>query len=163
MRTAIVVAAIAAIVTAILFAGSGDPTGPNAFIVIGISQGAIYGLVALGLVLVYKGSRVFNFAQGEFGSLAAFFVFLMIEQWKTGLPYWLAAIIAIAVVVFIGLFMERVIVRPLLTAPRVTLLVATIAFSLFAIGIELLVFLPEPKSLPPVLSTLPGGSEGVEI
>jgi branched-chain amino acid transport system permease protein len=163
MRTAIVVAAITAVVTAVLFSGSGDPTGPNAFIVIGISQGAVYGLVALGLVLVYKGSRVFNFAQGEFGSLAAFFVFLMVSQWKTGIPYWVAAIIAIAAVVLLGLFMERVIVRPLLNAPRVTLLVATIAFSLFAIGVELLVFLPEPKSLSPILSTLPGGGDGVEI
>ena len=47
---------------------------------IGVATGAIYGLVALGLVLVYKGSRVFNFAQGEFGTIAAFMVFVLIEQ-----------------------------------------------------------------------------------
>lgn len=163
MRAAIVVAAITAIVAAILFAGSGDPTGPNAFVVIGVSQGAVYGLVALGLVLVYKGSRVFNFAQGEFGSVAAFVVFLIVEQWRTGLPYWLAAVIAVATVVLLGLLMERTIVRPLLNSPRVTLLVATIAFSLFAIGIQLLLFLPEPKSLPPFVQTLPGGGQGLEI
>src|SRR5688500_1225496 len=118
MRTAIVVAAITAIVTAIPFAGAGDPTGPNAFIVIGISQGAVYGLVALGLVLVYKGSRVFNFAQGEFGSIAAFIVFLLVEQWRTGIPYWLSSLIAIVAVLVLGLIVERLIVRPLLDAPR---------------------------------------------
>ena len=159
MRTAIVVAAISALIVVILFAGSGDPTGPNAFVVIGVSQGAIYGLVSLGLVLVYKGSRVFNFAQGEFGSVAAFTVFLIVEQWRTGLPYWLAAVIAILVVILLGLIMERIVVRPLLNAPRVTLLVATIAFSLVLIGMQLLLFLPEAKSLPPFVSELPGGGE----
>jgi branched-chain amino acid transport system permease protein len=163
MRTAIVVAAITAIIAAILFAGSGDPTGPNAFVVIGISQGAVYGLVALGLVLVYKGSRVFNFSQGEFGSLAAFIVYLLIDQWDTGLPYWAAAIISIAAIVLLGLIFERTIVRPLLNSPRVTLLVATIAFSLFAIGVQLLLFLPEAKSLPAMVATLPGGGNGIEI
>ncbi len=163
MRTAIVVAAITAVVVAILFGGAGDPAGPNAFIVIGVSQGAVYGLVSLGLVLVYKGSRVFNFAQGEFGSIAAFVVFLFVEQWNTGLPYWLAALIAIAFVVLIGLIMERLMVRPLINAPRITLLVATIAFSLFAIGIQLLLFLPEAKGLRPFVSTLPGGGQGIEI
>jgi branched-chain amino acid transport system permease protein len=156
MRTAIVVAAITALVTIVLFAGAGDDAGPNAFVVIGISQGAAYGLVALGLVLVYKGSRVFNFAQGEFGTIAAFIVFVLIEQVRSvNIPYGVAALIAIIGVVLIGLIMERVIVRPLLNAPRITLLVATIAFALLAIGVELLLFLPETKSLSPVLSKLP--------
>ena len=163
MRTGIVVASITAVVTAILFAGAGDPTGPNAFVVIGVSQGAVYGLVALGLVLVYKGARVFNFAQGEYGSIAAFIVFLLVEQWKTGIPYWLSALISVAAVLLIGLIFERLIVRPLLNAPRVTLMVATIAFSLFAIGIQLLLFLPEPKSLPPMVQSIPGVGEGLEI
>jgi branched-chain amino acid transport system permease protein len=156
MRTAIVVAAITALVTIVLFGGAGDASGPNAFVVIGISQGAVYGLVGLGLVLVYKGSRVFNFAQGEFGTIAAFIVFVLIEQVRSvNIPYGVAAVIAIIGVVLIGLIMERLIVRPLLNAPRITLLVATIAFALLAVGVELLLFLPEPKTLAPVLSKLP--------
>lgn len=155
--------AVAALCVLVLILGAGDDQGPNAFVVIGLSQGAVYGLVALGLVLVYKGSRVFNFAQAEFGTIAAFIVFLFIEQWKTGIPYWVAALIAIAGTLFIGLIMERVIVRPLLNAPRVNLLVATIAFALLCIAVQLLLFLPEPKTLPPILSTLPGGRTGVEI
>jgi branched-chain amino acid transport system permease protein len=163
MRTAIVVAAITALVTIVLFGGAGDPSGPNAFVVIGISQGAVYGLVGLGLVLVYKGSRVFNFAQGEFGTIAAFIVFVLIEQVRSvNIPYGVAAVVAIAGVVLLGLIMERLIVRPLLNSPRITLLVATIAFALLAIGVELLLFLPEPKTLAPVLTKLPFGFE-VEI
>ncbi|HWL65212.1 MAG TPA: branched-chain amino acid ABC transporter permease, partial [Actinomycetota bacterium] len=163
MRTAVVTAAIAAILIAVIFMGLGDPTGPNAFIIIGISQGAIYGLVGIGLVLVYKGARVFNFAQGEYGSMAAFIVYLFVEQWKTGLPYWVAALIAIVCVIILGLIMERIVVRPLMNAPRVTLLVATIAFALTLIGIQLLLFLPEAKSFPPIVQQLPGGGNGIEI
>jgi branched-chain amino acid transport system permease protein len=156
MRTAIVVAAITALVTIVLFGGAGDPSGPNAFVVIGISQGAVYGLVALGLVLVYKGSRVFNFAQGEFGTIAAFIVYILIEQVRSiNIPYGVAIVIAIIGVVLVGLILERLIVRPLLNAPRITLLVATIAFALLAVGVELLLFLPEPKTLAPILSKLP--------
>src|SRR5918995_4521025 len=103
MKTAIVTGALAAFIALILLLGAGDQQGPNAFIVIGIAEGAVYGLVALGLVLVYKGSRVFNFAQAEFGTLAAFFVFVLIEQVKSpNIPYGVAAAIAILAVVLIG-------------------------------------------------------------
>ena len=163
MRTAIVSGAVAALVALILFLGAGDDLGPNAFVVIGVAQVCVYGLVALGLVLVYKGSRVFNFAQAEFGTIAAFIVFLFVEQWKVGIPYWAAALIAIAATVLVGLIMERIIVRPLLNAPRVNLLVATIAFALFAIAMELLLFLPEPKTLPPIVTSLPVVGSGPEL
>jgi branched-chain amino acid transport system permease protein len=163
MRTAIVSGAVAALVALGLFLGAGDDLGPNSFIIIGLSQGCVYGLVALGLVLVYKGARVFNFAQGEFGTVAAFITFLFVEQWKVGIPYWVAAIIAVIATVIIGLGMERIIVRPLLNAPRVNLLVATIAFALLCIAVELLLFLPEPKTLPPMVTSLPGIGDGFEL
>ncbi|MEA2433229.1 MAG: branched-chain amino acid transport system permease protein [Actinomycetota bacterium] len=162
MRTAIVTGALVALIAAILFMGAGDPTGPNSYVVIGLSQGAVYGLVAIGLVLVYKGSRVFNFLQGEFGTLGAFAVFLMVQQWKVGLPYWACALIALAAVTIIGIGFERIVVRPLLNAPRITVLVATIATALFAIAMELLVFRPEPKILPPMVDSL-FGKKGFEI
>jgi branched-chain amino acid transport system permease protein len=165
MRTAIVSAIIAAVVAIILFLGAGDETGPNAFIVIGFTSGAAYGLVAIGLVLVYKGTRVFNFAQGEFGSIAAFIVFVLMEQVTSPeIPYGVAIAIAIAAAAVIGLVMERIVVRPLLNAPKITLLVATIAFTLLAIGIQILLFLPEVKSLQPIIQPLSGGEKaGVTI
>lgn len=164
MRTAIVSGVVAALIVAVLVMGRTDPLGPNSFVVIGISQGAVYGLIALGLVLVYKGSRVFNFAQGEFGTIAAFIVFLLTEQWKTDIPYFVAMLIAIVAVILVGIGMERAIVRPLLNAPKINLLVASIAFALLAVAIELVLFLPEPKVFNPFVKRLPGIPEtGVEI
>lgn len=162
MRTGIVAAIIAAVVGIILVLGSGDPSGPNAPVLIGLLTGAAYGLVAIGLVLVYKGARVFNFAQGEFGTIAAFIVYVLIEQVKSPeIPYWAAVPIAVIAVVLIGLGMERVVVRPLMNAPRITLLVATIAFALFAIGVEIMLFLPEAKDLPRIVSAVSEAGEPV--
>ncbi|MDQ4064946.1 MAG: branched-chain amino acid ABC transporter permease [Actinomycetota bacterium] len=164
MRTAIVSGIVAALIMTVLILGRTDPAGPSSYVVIGVSQGCVYGLVALGLVLVYKGSRVFNFAQGEFGTIAAFLVFLITEQWNTNLPYFVAMLIAIVSVILLGILMERVIVRPLLNAPRISLLVASIAFALFAVAIELVLFLPEPKVFSPFVTSLPGIPEtGREI
>ena len=164
MRTAIVSAVVTALIVMVLFFGAGDPLGPSSYVVIGVSQGCVYGLIALGLVLVYKGSRVFNFAQGEFGTIAAFIVFLLTEQWKTEIPYFLAMLIAIVAVIIVGIGMERVIVRPLLNAPKINLLVASIAFALFAVAVELILFLPEPKVFNPFVKKLPGIPEtGLEI
>ena len=164
MRTAIVSGIVTALIVTVLILGKNDPLGPSSYVVIGVSQGCVYGLIALGLVLVYKGSRVFNFAQGEFGTLAAFIVFLITEQWNTGLPYFVAMLIALAGVVLIGIIMERIIVRPLLNAPKINLLVASIAFALFAVALELVFFLPEPKVFSPFVKKLPGIPEtGIEI
>ena len=162
MRTGIVAGTIAAVLAVILVLGTGDPTGPNGPVLIGLLTGAAYGLVAIGLVLVYKGARVFNFAQGEFGTLAAFIVYVLIEQVRSPeIPYWAAIPIAVAAVVLVGLGMERVVVRPLMNAPRITLLVATIAFALFAIGVEIMLFLPEAKDLPRLISPLTPAGEPV--
>lgn len=153
MRTGIVIGVVAALLGLILILGAGDDAGPNAYVVIGIATGAIYGLVALGLVLVYKGSRVFNFAQGEFGTIAAFVLFVLLEQVTSPeIPYWVAVPIALIAAVALGLVMERVVVRPLMNSPRITLLVATIAFALLTVGMQIVLFLPEAKSLPPMVA-----------
>jgi branched-chain amino acid transport system permease protein len=152
MKTAIVVGITAALLGLILILGAGDDAGPNAAVVIGVMTGSIYGLVAVGLVLVYKGSRVFNFAQGEFGTVAAFIVFILVEQIDMDVPYWAAVPIGLLGAVGLGLLMERVVVRPLMNAPRITLLVATISFALFTIGMEIILFLPEAKVLRPMIA-----------
>jgi len=163
MRTGIVTGAIAAIIILGLILGGNVESGPNPFIALGVVNGAVFGLVALGLVLVYKGTRVFNFAQGEFGTLAAYFVFFGLTTYE--LPYAAAIIVAIALTVAIGIGFERVVIRPLLNAPRVTVLVATIATALLAIGIEILVFLAEPRSLRPLVPAVaPDGSpQGITV
>lgn len=160
MRTAVVSGVIAAAVGTVILLTRTDEAGPCADLVIGMASGGVYGLLAIGLVIVYKGARVFNFSQGEFGTIAAFILFVLLEQVhsvfgkKFEFPYGLAIAIAIAATVLIGLVMEKVIVRPLLNVPRVNLLVASIAFALLAIGVQIVLFRPEPKTLQPLIQTL---------
>jgi branched-chain amino acid transport system permease protein len=156
MRTGIVSATLAALLTLMLVLGNQLENGPNPFIVLGVMNGAVFGLVALGLVLVYKGTRVFNFAQGEFGTLAAYFLFFSLAA---NVPYALAIVIAIAGAAVIGLLVERLLIRPLLTAPRITLLVATIALALLAIGFEIIFFRIEPRSLQSIISAVSATGE----
>ena len=171
MRTAIVSGVIAGVVGLIMLLTHDDRLGPSADLVIGIASGCVYGLVAIGIVIVYKGARVFNFAQGEFGTIAGFILFVFLQQihsvfgFEFEFNYALAVLIAMTGAVLIGLLMERVVVRPLLDAPRVKVLVATIAFSLLAIGVEILLFRAEPKTLQPMIQTIDkqGNPRGPEI
>src|SRR3954451_16338697 len=89
-------------------------------IVLGVSSGAALGLVAIGLVLIYKSSGVFNFAAGEFVTLSAFGVYIGESIWD--LPVVPSVIVGLLFGVLAGLFTERVVVRPLADRPRVTIL-----------------------------------------
>lgn len=119
------------------------------FILLGIIQGAVIGLMAIGIVLVYKGSRVFNFAQAEFGTTAAFLLFFFFEGMD--LPYGVALVLSLIGIALIGLIFERLIIRPLFNAPRVTLLVATAGFALLAISLQLILGKPEIHTLEPAI------------
>lgn len=103
-------------------------------LVLGVMNGAIYSLIAIGLVLVYKASGVFNFAQGEFGTVAIYGAYISFSL--LNLPYGLGLLIGLVAAVAMGLLTERFVIRPLFDAPRVTLLVATAGVALLAIGVE---------------------------
>jgi branched-chain amino acid transport system permease protein len=103
-------------------------------VVIGVITGAAYGLLGLGLVLIYKSSGIFNFAQGEFGTVAVFVLYLRHSE---GWPYLLALLAGLVAAVIMGLLVERLIVRPLFDAPRVTLLVATAGVFLLSAGVQI--------------------------
>jgi branched-chain amino acid transport system permease protein len=102
-------------------------------IVIGVVTGSAYGLVALGLVLIYKSSGVFNFAQGEFGGAAICALYLLHSN---GVPYGLAVLGALAAGMLFGLLTELIVIRPLFEAPRVIVLVATAGVALLAIAVQ---------------------------
>jgi branched-chain amino acid transport system permease protein len=107
--------------------------GEKQSLVIGTITGAAYGLVALGLVLIYKSSGVFNFAQGEFGTVAVCVLYLLHSN---DVPYGVAVIGALLAGMLFGFLTERIVIRPLFQAPRVTLLVATAGVALLAIAIQ---------------------------
>ncbi|HVF75461.1 MAG TPA: branched-chain amino acid ABC transporter permease [Acidimicrobiales bacterium] len=102
-------------------------------VLIGLISGAPFALLALGMVLVYKGSKVFNFAQGEFGTIAAFASYLLSFR----LPVPVAMLFGVVVGVLMGLLTERLVVQPLFHAPKVTLLVATAAITGGSVALQL--------------------------
>ena len=124
-------------------------------------EGAIYGILGLGLVLVYRTTRVFNVAQGEFGTVAAYLTFLFFEQLHW--PYAVSAGLACLGVIALGLLTERVVIRPLRSGPRVTLLLATVAVALLLISIELVVAGAEQRTLHPAVSGGPFSLIGADI
>jgi len=120
-------------------------------LVIGLFNGATYGMLAVGLVLVYKGARVFNFMQGEFGTVSAYTLWALVTN--AHVPYGLALLVALVCGVLLGLIIERIAIRPLLDAPRITVLVATVGGALLAIAIEIIVAKPEGRVLSPALGS----------
>ena len=163
MRTGIVTGSLAALIALGLILGNNMENGPAPFIMLGIMNGAVFGLVALGLVLVYKGTRVFNFTQGEFGTVAAYILFFSIDRFD--LPYWVGIVFALAFTLVLGLGVERIFIRPLINAPRVNVLVVTIAIALLLIGLEILIFRIEPESLRSIISPVDaaGNANGITL
>src|ERR1700716_1699156 len=98
----------------------------------GLLAGVMYSLVALGFVLIYKASGVFNFAQGAMVFFAALTYVGLLEQ---GLPALAALPGTLAVVVVLALAIERVVLRPLVNQPQITLFMATIGLTFFIEGL----------------------------
>ncbi|MBR0567911.1 branched-chain amino acid ABC transporter permease [Azoarcus sp. L1K30] len=109
----------------------------------GLLSGVLYALVALGFVLIYKASGVFNFAQGAMVFFAAltFVGFKELLPGWTGLEessvvvFWLAFALALASMVVLGILTEKVVLRPLVNQPHITLFMATIGLTFLVEGI----------------------------
>jgi branched-chain amino acid transport system permease protein len=99
----------------------------------GLLSGIMYTLVALGYVIIYKASGVFNFAQGAMVFMAALTTVGVSE--KLGISPWLAAPIALAVMVVLGLLTEKYVLRKLVAQHEITLFMATIGLTFFIEGL----------------------------
>jgi branched-chain amino acid transport system permease protein len=122
-------------------------------VVNGLVSGALYGLVAMGFVLVYKTSGVLNFAQGELvlaGAATAAFLTTVLQ-----VPFGLAVLLALLSAVGWGLLIERFVVGPLAHRPLLSILMSTIAIGLIVRNVTLMVTDPSTKAFPPVLPTEP--------
>lgn len=103
----------------------------------GMLSGVMYSLVALGFVLIYKASGVFNFAQGAMVFFAALsFVGVM----ELGVPFWLAIPLTIFIMVLVGVATERFVLRPLVNQHEITLLMATIGLTFVIEGVAQLMW-----------------------
>ena len=110
----------------------------------GLLAGVMYALVALGFVLIYKASGVFNFAQGAMVFFAALtFVSLTERGWN----FWLALVVTLAVMVLLGIVTERVVLRPLVNQPQITLFMATIGLTFVLEGLSQLIWGSQPHGL----------------
>ena len=92
----------------------------------GLLSGVMYSLVAIGFVLIYKTSGVLNFAQGAMLLFAALTYVSLVER---GLPFWLALLVTFAIMVILGMTIERAVLRPLVNKPPITLFMATLGLS----------------------------------
>jgi branched-chain amino acid transport system permease protein len=110
----------------------------------GLLAGVMYALVALGFVLIYKASGVFNFAQGAMVFFAALTFVSLVER---GWNFWLALVVTLAVMVVLGLVTERVVLRPLVNQPQITLFMATIGLTFVLEGLSQLIWGSQPHGL----------------
>jgi branched-chain amino acid transport system permease protein len=104
----------------------------------GLLSGVMYALVAIGFVLIYKASGVFNFAQGAMVFFAALTCVGFMD--KFGLSLWLAIPATVLAMIILGLAIERVVLRPLVNQPEITLFMATIGLAFFIEGLAQLIW-----------------------
>lgn len=119
-------------------------------LVLGLVYGGVYGLLAVGIVLVYRGSRVLNFAQGELGTIGLFAAWWL--HTEEGLPWIVGAAGAIGAATAFGLAFERLIVRPMADASRIAVAVATVGLQLFLLALGFRLFGESPRSVGPPLT-----------
>ena len=98
----------------------------------GLLSGTMYALVALGFVLIYKASSVFNFAQG---AMVFFAVLSFVGFMELGLPFWAALPVTVGLMILVGMGTERFVLRPLVNQSEDTLLMATIGLAFVIEGV----------------------------
>ncbi len=126
----------------------------------GFVGGVLYALIALGFVLIYKASGVFNFAQGV---MMVFAALTLVGLHEKGVPAWIALGLTIGVMYVLALGVERLVLRPLVNQPDIMLLMATFGITYFLSGFGELVFGGNPKSMITQELFLPSGALDFKI
>lgn len=118
-------------------------------VVLGIAVGAIYAVVALGFVLIYKSTRVLNFSQGTLVMIGAFMMYAFLSQFS--LPVFIALPLSLIVAAALGFVIERLALRPMIGEPLLAMIMVTIGLSSLLRGGAIAVWTTENFSLPKVL------------
>ena len=170
---------IAGIVAAALVGARLDPTGtvhkvlvdpfiqmadmPDLFVQTiweGLVSGVLYALIALGFVLIFKASGVFNFAQGI---MVVFAALTLVGLYEKGVPAFLAVILTLGVMFVLAFTIERVVLRPLVNQPDIILFMATFGITYFLIGFGESLFGGNPKQMITEQLWLPRGALEFEV
>lgn len=122
-------------------------------IVSGITSGSIYALIALGFVVIYKATDILNFAQGEFVMIGAYFWLLVYTTF--GFPYPLVFLITLCLAAILGVVIEVTVSRPLLNAPHMSVVFATVAVGIILRGLVRWIWGPFYYPFPKLFSIKP--------
>ncbi|MGW8286133.1 MAG: branched-chain amino acid ABC transporter permease [Candidatus Deferrimicrobiaceae bacterium] len=135
-------------------------------VISGLVIGSIYSAVALGFVIIYKATRVVNFAQGELLMVGAYVCYAFLVQMHV--PFWAALFLTILFGMVLAMFVERLILRPMIGEPAISIIMVTIGLSLVlrslasAIwGTDILVY--EPKLFPQEMISFAGVPVSLEF
>src|SRR6478735_6929396 len=126
----------------------------------GLVAGVLYSLIALGFVLIFKASGVFNFAQGI---MVVFAALTLVGLHAKGVPAFLALALTIGVMGILAIGIERLVLRPLVNQPDIILFMATFGLTYFLIGFGELVFGGDPKVMITEALYLPKGAVTYKI
>lgn len=130
-------------------------------LVTGIVVGSIYGLVALGFVLIYRASDALNLANGEFVLIGAYICLTIMTIYE--IPFVFAMLITLVFSAVLGIVVERLILRPLQNAPVISVIMATIGLSSLLGGAVNMIWGTQPRSFPPIFPPDPIQVSGVII
>ena len=126
----------------------------------GLVSGVLYALIALGFVLIFKASGVFNFAQGI---MVVFAALTLVGLHEKGVPAFLALILTIGVMFVLAFAVERIVLKPLVNQPDIILFMATFGLTYFLIGFGELIFGGNPKQMISRELFLPQGSTDLQL
>jgi len=126
----------------------------------GLVAGVLYSLIALGFVLIFKASGVFNFAQGI---MVVFAALTLVGFYEHGIPAYLALALTVAVMFGLAFAVERAMLRPLVNQPDIILFMATFGLTYFLIGFGELVFGGDPKVMIASQLGLPKGAVEIKM
>jgi branched-chain amino acid transport system permease protein len=127
----------------------------------GLMVGALYTLIAMGFVLIYKASEVINFAQGEQVMIGGYLALMMLSSLR--LPLVLAILGTMAVMALLGFVVERGILRPLTGYPVVSVIMATIGLAAIFRGVAPMVWSAEVRGFPAIVPAAPIHVLGVPL
>jgi branched-chain amino acid transport system permease protein len=122
-------------------------------IITGIATGGVYGLIALGFVLIFKATGILNLATGAFMTLGAYICLTVLGQ--LGAPFWVAFLCTLGFAIVLGIVLERIILRPLIGEPIISVIMVTIGLSSILQGLTHVIWSPDYRSFPEIFPPEP--------
>lgn len=122
-------------------------------IISGLATGGVYGLIALGYVLIYKATSILNLATGQFMTIGAFVCLTVMSN--VAAPFFIALPATLVFSALLGVVVERIVLRPLIGEPIIAVIMVTIGLASILNGLTHLIWSPQYRSFPPIFPPQP--------